>query len=627
MQHCWHITLFGELTAQQGTARVAQFDTRQTAGLLAYLAFYRHRTHSRELLADRLWPEEDSIATRGRLRTTLWALRRVLEPEGALPGSVLIADRTEVRLAPEALATDVEQFEHAVRKANQMNEPAAQADALCHAADLYTGELLTGWYDDWVLAERNTLAETFRATVQRATEALAELGDVARAIDYARRVVSADPHQEEAHTNLIKLYLRAGHQVTALRQYRDLERRLAELGLRPSSETRALFSHMNGPVSKTPSASLPPAASATPLKASAPVPEPPEDTPLPAPAVTMPNSLPSPPIGAMHPASPHYIWREIDDQFTSAVARQDSIVLIKGARQVGKTSLLARGLQQARLAGTRVILTDFRKLTAGQMETSDSLFLTLARDIAEQLDLDLNVDEVWHSAWGWNVNFERLLRREALKPDSPPVVWGLDEVDLLFGRPDSDDIFALFRSWHNARSLNPDGPWSRLTLAIAYATEAYLFIKDLNQSPFNVGTRLVMSDFTPEEVAELNRRYRSPLHSEAELARYIALVGGHPYLVHQGIYALTAGRLDLVTLVAQAIREDGLFGGHLRHLRLALQKDAGLYAALSAVLRGEPCPTNEAFFRLQSAGVLVGESNQDAALRCGLYRSYLGNHL
>ena len=91
---------------------------------------------------------------------------------------------------------------------------------------------------------------------------------------------------------------------------------------------------------------------------------------------------------------------------------------------------------------------------------------------AEQLDLDLNVEDVWHSAWGWNVNFERFLRREALKPDSPPVVWGLDEVDLLFGRPDSDDIFALFRSWHNARSLTPEAPWSRLTLAIAYATEA-----------------------------------------------------------------------------------------------------------------------------------------------------------
>ena len=67
-------------------------------------------------------------------------------------------------------------------------------------------------------------------------------------------------------------------------------------------------------------------------------------------------------------------------------------------------------------------------------------------------------------------------------------------------------MFGLFRSWHNERSLNPDGPWGRLTLAIVYATEAHLFITDLNQSPFNVGTRLTLEDFTFEQVAELNGR-------------------------------------------------------------------------------------------------------------------------
>jgi hypothetical protein len=63
-----------------------------------------------------------------------------------------------------------------------------------------------------------------------------------------------------------------------------------------------------------------------------------------------------------------------------------------------------------------------------------------------------------------------------------PVVWGLDEVDRLFSCEFGSEVFGLFRSWHNRRSLDPAGPWSRLTLALAYATEAYLFITDLNQS-------------------------------------------------------------------------------------------------------------------------------------------------
>ena len=73
-----------------------------------------------------------------------------------------------------------------------------------------------------------------------------------------------------------------------------------------------------------------------------------------------------------------------------------------------------------------------------------------------------------------------------------PIVWRLDELDRLFAVDFSDDIFPHFRSWHNERTLDPQVSWARLTLAISYATEASLFIQDLNQSPFNVGTRLTL---------------------------------------------------------------------------------------------------------------------------------------
>ena len=48
-------------------------------------------------------------------------------------------------------------------------------------------------------------------------------------------------------------------------------------------------------------------------------------------------------------------------------------------------------------------------------------------------------------------------------------------------------------------------------MAIVHATEPHLFIQDLNQSPFNVGTKIFLEDFTADQVAELNRRYNSPL--------------------------------------------------------------------------------------------------------------------
>src|SRR5205823_8759257 len=92
---------------------------------------------------------------------------------------------------------------------------------------------------------------------------------------------------------------------------------------------------------------------------------------------------------------------------------------------------------------------------------------------------------------------------------------------------------------------DPEGPWSRLTLVIAYATEAHLFIADVNQSPFNVGTRVTLEDFTLEEVADLNDRCGAPLRDSGEVQRFYHLVGGHPYLVRRGLHAMASGGSDI----------------------------------------------------------------------------------
>ncbi len=331
--------------------------------------------------------------------------------------------------------------------------------------------------------------------------------------------------------------------------------------------------------------------------------------------------------GAVPLDSPFYIDRGTDDDFKTAVARQDSIVLVKGPRQIGKTSLLARGLQQARVAGARIVLTDLQNLTAAQLESADMLFLTLAEALADQLDIVVTPEASWNHERSWNVNFERFLRREVLGTLSTPLVWALDEVDRLFNYPFGSEVFGLFRSWHNQRALNPEGPWGRLTLAMAYATEAHLFITDLNQSPFNVGTRLLLEDFTSKQVAEINCRYRMPLRDADSLERFYRLVGGHPYLVRRGLDEIAARGLDIKGFEAQAGQEEGIFGDHLRRLLRTLEQDGDLADTVRALLRGEAMPTSGNFYRLRSAGVLTGTSEQNARPRCGLYHRYLHEHL
>src|SRR5262249_26905933 len=183
--------------------------------------------------------------------------------------------------------------------------------------------------------------------------------------------------------------------------------------------------------------------------------------------------------GAIPLNSEFYLIRPADGEVCTALNRYDSIVLIKGARQMGKTSLLARGLQYSRERGAKVVLTDFQKFNASNLESVDNFYLSLAESIADQLDLPVLPSEVWEERRGANVNFERYVRREALGRLNTPLVWGLDEVDRLFATSYSSEVFGLFRSWHNERALDPTGPWAGLTLIIAYATEAHLFIRDM----------------------------------------------------------------------------------------------------------------------------------------------------
>jgi len=70
--------------------------------------------------------------------------------------------------------------------------------------------------------------------------------------------------------------------------------------------------------------------------------------------------------------------RPTDALFLDALRRRDSIVLVKGARQMGKTSMLARALHQARDRGARVVLTDFQALNASELQSADTLIRALA---------------------------------------------------------------------------------------------------------------------------------------------------------------------------------------------------------------------------------------------------------
>lgn len=331
--------------------------------------------------------------------------------------------------------------------------------------------------------------------------------------------------------------------------------------------------------------------------------------------------------GAVPLNSEFYVVRSADKELREGLVRTDSILLIKGARQMGKTSLLARGLQFARERGSRVALTDFQKFNVASFESLATFYLSLAESLADELDLGIQPADFWDNAQGPNLNFERFVKRQVLRQMHAPLVWGMDEVDRLFVCPFGGEVFGLFRSWHNERAFDPVGPWAGMTLAMAYATEAHLFISDLNQSPFNVGTRLALDDFNGEQIEWLNRRHGGPLKSEGERECFIEWVAGHPYLVRRGFYEMTRGSYGLEAFEREARKDEGIYSDHLRRMLILLARDLGMTEALRQVLEGGRCPTMESFYRLRSAGVISGDTQNAPRMRCRLYEEFFRRHL
>ncbi len=204
MELCiWHVGMFGGLSLRRSGSATPIHPTRRTAALLARLAYPGRRRISRDELTEWLYPDVGADEGRTQLRQVLVRLRRLLEPEGVEPGSVLESDREQVGLNPAAISTDVADFEAALDAASGL-EDAEAAAALTRAVSAYTGDLLPSLDGEWVTYERQRL----RTRALNALLALAGLceaaADYASAANHARRAVAIDPFSQGAHLLLIR---------------------------------------------------------------------------------------------------------------------------------------------------------------------------------------------------------------------------------------------------------------------------------------------------------------------------------------------------------------------------------------------------------------------------------------
>lgn len=309
-------------------------------------------------------------------------------------------------------------------------------------------------------------------------------------------------------------------------------------------------------------------------------------------AAAPPKPSAEPPMGAIPLDSAFYIKRQSDQIAHTALQSSGATIVIKGARQIGKTSLLIRLMQ----ASTRCAFIDFQLLQPAHSD-ADAFYRLFARLLSLRLGVPDGTDLYWSLPLP---NPVRLTEYVANLLNDAPLMLAMDEVETIFETPFRTDFFGMLRSWHSQRAIDPR--WRKLDMVLVTSTEPYFFIDNLNQSPFNVGEVIELGGFSAENTADLNRRHHNPF-TPTQLTQLQTLLSGHPFLTRRALYLVSQGRATTNDILSDATVE-GVFGDHLRRLSLMLYERPALATAMRQVIEEQHCDDKIALFGLRGAGLV-----------------------
>ncbi len=332
------------------------------------------------------------------------------------------------------------------------------------------------------------------------------------------------------------------------------------------------------------------------------------------------------PEGQVPLDSPFYIDRPpIETDCYEAIAQPNALIRIKAPRQMGKSSLMSRILHRSIQQGDRAAYLNFQLADSDLLSSLDSFLQWFCASVAEELDLEENLEKYWKGVLGSNRKCTKYFKKYLLSSLETPLVLGLDEVDRVFQHPEvAVDFFGLLRAWHEEGKNQPI--WQKLRLVISHSKEVYIPL-NINQSPFNVGIPIELPELTRSQVQELVDRYGVNL-SDTDGDRIMEMLGGHPYLVQMALYRIAKDNTRLEELLQVAPTEEGIYYNHLRRHLSNLESDGKLTSAFQEVIASqEPIEiASDEAFKLRSMGLVKFQGNAVLPL-CELYRIYFRDRL
>jgi tetratricopeptide (TPR) repeat protein len=309
-----------------------------------------------------------------------------------------------------------------------------------------------------------------------------------------------------------------------------------------------------------------------------------------------------------------YVERAADRQLAQIVSDMGRPGYVLVARQMGKTNLLINMKREREALGDLVPYIDLTNRLASSRALFRNIIDTICNCAPDELRNVLLEIEKQRAETGLVepiLEYDRHLRLILRTLPTTRIIIVLDEVDSMISVDYSDTIFAQIRRMYFSRVNHPE--FHRLTYALSGVAEPTDLIKDTNISPFNIGEKIYLDDFSLSEVRLLLRKAHLSLRPEVVDAIYY-WASGNPRMtwdicseLEDAIIAHGDATKDDVQWVVNKLYLDRFDRAPIDHIRDLVERDAEVRAAITRLKRSAEDIDEKTRSRLYLAGV-VGAS-------------------
>ena len=241
--------------------------------------------------------------------------------------------------------------------------------------------------------------------------------------------------------------------------------------------------------------------------------------------------------GTLSAEARSYIERAADKSLLSALMAS-RFAYVLNSRQMGKSSLCVRTMKRLEEAGICTFFVDLTKI-GGKTATIEQWYTGIAVELGKTPELRSKILGYWKE----NSHLSPMQRLFGVLRDvipqftDQPVAIFFDEIDATRSLSFSaDEFFAAIRECYNRRVQDPT--YDRLTFCLLGVAVPSDLINSPTSTPFNIGERIYLRDFTLEEAESLAAGLGP--NGRALLDRAFYWTNGHPYLTQSLCSAIAA---------------------------------------------------------------------------------------